>query len=285
MKQARDHIVGAMRNHGLVVFMFLCLTVFGIWSLPQLNKDEFPQFTIRQAVIAAVYPGATAQEVEEQVTIPLEEFINSYEEVDKDKTYSVSEDGIVYVYTMLRNEVRSMPEAWASMRAGLDLFRKTSLPQGVLQVVVIDDFGHTSSMLLAVESQERSSRELAFYARKVCDRLRTIPEVGKLRILGEQSEEIAVIIDPTRLSAFGVDQTQIQAILLLQGFRTLAGGNNDNRLQVAIPYKTEFEIAEQIVWADPVSGAAIRVKDIATVERRYKEADKYVDYYEDDARK
>ena len=59
--------------------MFLCLTLFGIWSLPQLNKDEFPQFTIRQAVIAAVYPGATAQETEEQVTIPLEEFINSYE--------------------------------------------------------------------------------------------------------------------------------------------------------------------------------------------------------------
>ena len=281
MKSARDHIVGAMRNHGLVVFMFMCLTIFGIWSLPQLNKDEFPQFTIRQAVIAAIYPGATAQEMEEQVTIPLEEFINSYEEVDKDKTYSVTEDGIVYVYTMLRNEVRSMPEAWASMRAGLDLFRKTSLPQGVLQVVVIDDFGHTSSMLLAVESPERSSRELTFYARKVCDRLRTIPAVGKLRILGEQSEEIAVTIDPTRLSAYGIDQTQIQATLLLQGFRTLSGGNNDNRLQVAIPYKTEYEIAEQIIWADPISGAAIRVKDIATVERRYKEADKYVDYYED----
>ena len=236
MKNARDHIVGAMRNHGLVVFVFICLTLFGIWSLPQLNKDEFPQFTIRQAVIAAVYPGATAQEMEEQVTIPLEEFINSYEEVDKDKTYSVTEDGIVYVYTLLRNEVRSMPEAWASMRAGLELFRKTSLPQGVLQVVVIDDFGHTSSMLLAVESPERSSRELTFYARKVCDRLRTIPAVGKLRILGEQSEEIAVTIDPTRLSAYGIDQTQIQATLLLQGFRTLSGGNNDNRLQVAIPY-------------------------------------------------
>ena len=188
MRIGRDHIVGAMRNHGLVLFLFMSLALFGVWSLPQLNKDEFPQFTIRQAVIAAIYPGATAQEIEAQVTIPLEEFINSYEEVDKDKTYSVTEDGVLYVYTLLRNEVKSMPNAWASMRAGLDLFRKTSLPKGVLDVVVIDDFGHTSSMLLAVESSERSSRELAFYARQLCDRLRTLPAVGKLRILGEQTE-------------------------------------------------------------------------------------------------
>ena len=197
MRIGRDHIVGAMRNHGLVLFLFMSLALFGVWSLPQLNKDEFPQFTIRQAVIAAIYPGATAQEIEAQVTIPLEEFINSYEEVDKDKTYSVTEDGVLYVYTLLRNEVKSMPNAWASMRAGLDLFRKTSLPKGVLDVVVIDDFGHTSSMLLAVESSERSSRELAFYARQLCDRLRTLPAVGKLRILGEQTEEIAITIDRT----------------------------------------------------------------------------------------
>ncbi len=281
MRIGRDHIVGAMRNHGLVLFLFMSLALFGVWSLPQLNKDEFPQFTIRQAVIAAIYPGATAQEIEAQVTIPLEEFINSYEEVDKDKTYSVTEDGVLYVYTLLRNEVKSMPNAWASMRAGLDLFRKTSLPKGVLDVVVIDDFGHTSSMLLAVESSERSSRELAFYARQLCDRLRTLPAVGKLRILGEQTEEIAITIDPDRLSAYGIDQTQLQTTLLLQGFRTIAGGNNSNRLQVAIPYKTEYEIAEQIIFANPVSGAAVRVKDIATVERRYKEADKYVDYYDE----
>ena len=93
--RTRDHILGAMRNHGLVLFVFIALALFGIWSLPQLNKDEFPQFTIRQGVIAAIYPGATAQEIEEQGTRPLEEFVNSYEEVDKEQTYSVTEDGIL----------------------------------------------------------------------------------------------------------------------------------------------------------------------------------------------
>ena len=60
-----------MRHHGLVFALFMLLMAFGIWSLPQLNKDEFPQFTIRQGIVAAIYPGATAQEVEEQVTVPL----------------------------------------------------------------------------------------------------------------------------------------------------------------------------------------------------------------------
>ena len=170
----RDHIQGAMRNPGIVFFLVGLLLLFGIWSLPRLNKDEFPQFTIRQAVIAAVYPGATAQEVEEQVTIPLERFLFTYPEINKKNTYSVTEDGIVYIYADLRVQVERKDETWSKIRAGLDLFKKTSLPQGVLQIVVVDDFGNTCSMLLAVESEERTPRELEDYACQLSDRLRTV---------------------------------------------------------------------------------------------------------------
>ncbi len=280
----RNHIEGAMRNHNLVFLIVLVLTAVGIYSLPKMNKDEFPQFTIRQGVVAAIYPGATAQEVEQQVTIPLEDFLNSYVEVDKANTYSNTEDGIVYVYVSLRNSVESAPDAWTSIRAGLDLFKKTSLPTGVLQVVVVDDFGNTSSMLLAVESDERSPRELESYARELCSQLRTIPEMGKLKILGTQHEEIAVTIDAARLSAYGIDQKALQLSLMLQGFRTLGGNlQGTQNLQVTIPYSSEREIAEQIVWYDPVTDATIRLKDIATIERRYPDADKFVEYYTGDA--
>ncbi len=280
----RNHIEGAMRNHNLVFLIVLVLTAVGIWSLPKMNKDEFPQFTIRQGVVAAIYPGATAQEVEQQVTIPLEDFLNSYIEVDKETTYSTTEDGIVYVYVSLRNSVKSASDAWTSIRAGLDLFKRTSLPTGVLQIVVVDDFGSTSSMLLAVESDERSPRELESYARQLCSQLRTIPEMGKLKILGAQHEEIAVTIDAARLSAYGIDQKSLQMSLMLQGFRTLSGTIGSNQgLQVTIPYNSEREIAEQIVWFDPVSGATVRLKDIATIERRYPKPEKFVEYYTGDA--
>ncbi len=268
-----------MRQHGIVITLFLILMAFGIWSLPQLNKDEFPQFTIRQGIVAAIYPGATAQEVEEQVTIPLEDYINSFEEVDKEQTYSISEDGIVYVYVMIRNSVRDNAGAWTKIRAGLPLLQKTSLPTGVLQTVVIDDFGNTSSLLIAVESDQRSPRELELYAKEVCSRLRTIPEMGKLRIMGQQTEEIAITIDAEQVSMYGINPSTIEAQIALQGLRTVGGkSDQDGALQVVIPYQSEYEMQEQIVWADPSTGALIRLKDIATIERRYQKADKYVEY-------
>ena len=268
-----------MRRHGLVMALFLSLMAFGIWSLPQLNKDEFPQFTIRQGIVAAVYPGVTASEMEEQVTMPLEDYINSFEEVLKDQTFSITEDGIAYVYVMLRNSVTDNGGAWTKIRAGLPLLQKTVLPTGVLQTLVIDDFGNTSSLLIAVESAERSPRELEQYAKQVCTRLRTIPEMGKLRIMGQQSEEIAITIDPERLSMYKISPTAIQGQLALQGLRTIGGESDGNgSLQVDIPYQSEYEIQEQIVLAEPATGSAIRLKDIAHVERRYQKARKYVEH-------
>ena len=141
-----------------MIALFLILMTFGIYSLPKMNKDEFPQFTLRQALVVALYPGATASEVEQQVTIPLEDYINSFEAVDKSLTYSNSEDGFSYVYVMLRMHGVDGDKAWNRIRAGLPLLQKTQLPQGVLQTLLIDDFGNTSSLLIAVESAERSPR-------------------------------------------------------------------------------------------------------------------------------
>ena len=152
-----------MRSHGLIHFIGGALVLFGIFALTRLNKDEFPQFTIRQGVVAAVYPGASAEEIEEQVTKPLEHFLFTYQEVNKNLTYSVTENGIVYVFVELRTSVRDKDEVWSKIRHGLQLFKKTSLPAGVLEVVVVDDFGNTSSMLLAVESDQRTPRELELY--------------------------------------------------------------------------------------------------------------------------
>ena len=268
-----------MRRHGLVMALFLGLMAFGIWSLPKMNKDEFPQFTIRQGLVVALYPGATAEEVEQQVTIPLEDYINSFEAVDKKLTYSRSEDGMAYLYIMLRMEVSDNEKAWSKIRAGLPLMQKTQMPAGVLQTALIDDFGNTSSLLIAVESAERSPRELEEYAKQICSQLRTIPEMGKLRVMGQQTEEIAITIDAERLSQYGINPTALQAQMALQGLRTV-GGESDvqGALQVVIPYLSEYEMQEQIVWTDPVTGATIRLKDLASVERRYQTPKQYVEF-------
>ncbi len=277
----KHHILSAMRSHKIIFFVVACLVAFGIFALTQLHKDEFPQFTIRQGIVAAVYPGASSQEVEEQVTKPLERFLFTYTEIDKEKTYSVTENGIVYIYAELRVSVRDKDEAWSKIRHGLQLFKKTSLPAGVLEIVVVDDFGNTSSMLLTVESPERTPRELEDYAELLCDRLRTIPEMGNLKILGQQNEEIAVTVDQEKMAAYGISQRALMLELATQGLRT-AGGSLENedgeaQVHVTIPYQSEYEIGEQIVYADP-TGNVVRLRDIATIERRYAKPKNYIKY-------
>lgn len=280
----RNHIQIAMRNHNIVFLIIFMLTLFGLVALPLMNKDEFPQFTIRQGVLAVIYPGATAPEIEEQVTIPLENYLNGFEYIDKENTYTKTEDGIVYAYVMLRNSVQSSSEAWTKIRAGLDLFQKTSLPPGVLQTILVDDFGNTSSVLLAIESDERSPRELETYANTICTQLRTIPQMGRIKILGIQHEEIAVYIDPDRLSAYGITPTTLQTSLLLHGIR-IVGGNlgTSQPIQVNTPYKSPHEIAEQIIWSDPIRHTTIRLKDVATIERHYPQPKQFVKYYSGNA--
>lgn len=280
-KRKRNHIEGAMANHGLVFFLMAVLVVLGIWSLPRLKKDEFPQFTIRLGVVAAIYPGATAEEIEEQVTGPLEEFLFTYEEINKAKTHSVTEDGVVYVYTELRDDIVHKDEVWAKIRAGLNLFKLTKLPQGVLQVVLVDDFGSTSTMLMAVESPERSPRELEEYAKLLSTRLRAIPEMGKINIIGTQSEEIAVNVDMASMSRYGINQSSLMAMMTTQGLRSMSGSlpQSGMGVHVDIPFRSEQEIADQIVLIDPKDGHVLRLGDVADVERHYKPAKKFINYY------
>lgn len=280
----RNHIISAMRYHKIVFFVVICLLLFGILSLPNMNKDEFPQFTIRQGVVVALYPGATAQEIEEQVTKPLERFLFTYQEVNKKTTYSQTNDGIAYVFADLRVEVTDKDEVWSKIRDGLTVFRQTSLPRGVVATVVIDDFGNTSSVLLAIESTERTPRELEHYTTLLSDRLRQIGELGNLKVLGSEHEEIAVTVDLERLARYNISQPTLLAELATQGLRTtggtLATPDGKAMLHINIPYSSEYELQEQIVLHDPMNGNEIRLRDIATIERRYRKPTQYVRYYE-----
>ena len=283
-KSKRNHIMTAIRKHRLVSFVVLALVLFGLWSLPHMNKDEFPQFTIRQGVVAAVYPGATAQEVEDQVTKRLERYLFTFPEVSKSTTFSVTEDGIAYIYADLRVEVMEKDEVWSKIKHGLNLFKQTDLPPGVLAIVVVDDFGNTSSMLLAVESSQRTPRELEAYCEQVCDRLRTIPQMGKVKIEGTQQEEIALTIDLDRAVSYGVHPDMLLGELALQGLRTTSGeietADGLSQIHVEVPYRAEYEIGEQIIFSDPATGQTIRLRDIATIERRYAKPKKYIEHYE-----
>lgn len=280
----RNHIESAMRNHALVINVVAVLFLFGIYALFVMNKDEFPQVTIRTGVVAAIYPGSTAEEVENQVTKPLEDYLFSFKDIDNDATYSYSRDGIAFIFPTLKGTVDDKDAAWAKVRGGLSLMKQTQLPQGVVAVAIIDDFGNTSSMLLAIESDTHSPRELESYAQQLNDRLRTIPQTGSVKILGTRNEEIAITLDVDHLSQYAIDKKLIAAQLAAQGFRTITGSidgaEGHSLIHVESPINSVYDVGEMIVFNDPVVGQAVRLKDVATIEHRYEKLDKFIAYYD-----
>ena len=102
-------IVGSViRNKKIVYIILAALIVIGAFGLVYMNKDEFPTFEIKQGLVVGVYPGATASEVEEQLTKPLEELLFSFSEVNRNATYSYSKDGICYIYVARQQKNRGM---------------------------------------------------------------------------------------------------------------------------------------------------------------------------------
>ena len=255
-----------------------CLFVFGIYALARIPKQEFPEYTIRQGVVVGVYPGATAEEVEEQLAKPLEQFLMTYKEVKRAKTTSTSQNGMCYVMVELNDDVNDKDEVWSKVKHGLAAF-KMQLPAGVAAVVTNDDFGDTSALLITLESDTRSYRELKGYMDDLSDRLRRIESVSNLRPYGVQQEQISVYADPERLAAYGIGEKTLSAALAAQGLTPLGGSvsnaETETPIHIAPSLAGEREVAEQIVWSDP-EGHVLRVKDVARVVREYDDPDSYI---------
>ena len=261
----------------LLVVILFGIGIYGMWVMP---KDEFPPVTIRQGVVVAVYPGATSEEVEQQVTRPLERYLFTYGEVNRTKTTSTSQNGMAMVLVNLKDEVNNKDEVWSKIKHGLALY-KQSLPSGVLALIANDDFGNTSALLIAVESKERSYRELQDYSDRLSDRLRKIPSVANVRQYGEHKEQVSLYVDRQRLEAFGIGQQTLIATLQAQGLTTMAGQLTDDHQQTLIHIEptqnSEQEVADQVIYSDPLSGKVVRIRDIARVEREYDTSDSYIE--------
>ncbi len=277
-KKKRNIIEWAMHYHSIVILITTCLIAFGVFGLAEMNKNEFPDFTIRQGVVIAVYPGATAHDVEEQVTKPLEDYIFTYKEVKKAKTKSYSRTGMSIIQVELNDDLNNKDEFWSKFKHGINAF-KSQLPQGVLAIQVNDDFGDTSALLITMESDQKTYREMHDYMTALKDSLRKIEAVGRMKVLGEQKEQISVYLDADRLSKYGISEQTIALNILGKGFETSAGtikeDGHDMPIYVSRSLNAVNDVEQTIVYTSP-DGNIVRLKDVATVKREYPEPTSFV---------
>lgn len=267
-----------MHYRQIVILVTCCLVAFGIYSLPEMQKNEFPDFTIRQGMVVAVAPGNTVEEMVEQVTKPLENYIFTYKEVKKEKTFSTTRDGMVFIQVELNDDLNNKDEFWSKFKHGVATF-KSQLPSNVVAIQVMDDFGDTSALLITMESKDKTYRELHDYMDELKDRLRRIKSVGRLTVSGERKEQISVYLDPARLSQYGLNEQTLAATLFTKGFVTSGGRiqTPDYVLPIHVEqsFNTLYDVEQQIVYNDP-SGNNVRLKDVARVVKEYPHADSYI---------
>lgn len=273
-------VLGAIKNRNIVDLFLFLLIGLGIVGLVTMNKDEFPTFEIKQGLIAAVYPGADVHQVEEELGKPLEQMLFSMSEVSRSQTKVVNKDGMCYIYTDLTVPSSQKTETWSKIKLKIDAFKQT-LPPGVLAIVVLDDFSNLTSVLISIEAPDKGYAEMNELARNLSDRLREIPELANASIIGEQSEEFAVIADMDRLSQYGISPSALMLDYQSANLQALGGTFStdyvSSPVHIAKNVTSEKELAERIIRTSK-EGQSLRLGDVAKIERRYKEPSSLISF-------
>jgi multidrug efflux pump subunit AcrB/outer membrane protein TolC len=271
-------IEAAMRNRNIVILIVALFMLIGVVALKKMARNEFPEFTIRQGIVVGIYPGATSAEVESQLTTVVENYIFGYSEVKKAKTYSYSREGIMYIFVELNDNVKNADQFWSKLKHGLAEMKAT-LPTGVLALVANSDFGDTSALLITLSSDTKSYKDLEQELKKLEAECRKIPATSKIKHFGLQKEQIYVNVKPEMLNEYNIKSISLLGSYLPNGMVNYAGTLKDGKYDLAVHLPTNFEsekdLADQIVYSDP-KGNVVRLKNIATIERRYEDPDSYI---------
>jgi len=269
-------IRAAIQNRQVVYVLTAAAVIVGLHALVAMPRREDPKITIRQGLVLAMYPGATAEQVEAQVTRKVEPLLFGYAEVKKQKTYTTSRSGGLVANVELEDWVTDPDRFWAMLRHDLNELRARELPAELLGPIVDSNFGDVVAVLLTVRGERYGSRELTEYLDRIDDALRAIPAVSKIRRYGEQPEEIAVTVRPGRLAEVGLTMQQIAAALgqrnEVRDGGSVAAGTSDAAIRLQGLLRSEDELRELIVGAAR-TGQVVHLSDVATVGRRYADPD------------
>lgn len=267
-----------MRHKSITLLLVLVMMLAGIASLIYIPKDEFPQVDIPVGLVVGVYPGASELEVEQQLAKPLEDFLWTFKEIDREKTMTMSMNDGCAAVVWLNGTESSKTEFWNKLKERLALFRIT-LPTGVLGLVANDDFGDASAMLLTIESDSKTFRELGGYADGLSDRLRRVKSLANVIRMGGQKEQLSIYLDRDRLSMYGINTAMLMSKVsgltgtLYTG--SLEDGKLSRRIHIQSSLNTEQDLAQTIVSTAP-TGEVVRLSDIATIKREYPEPRQYI---------
>jgi len=261
----------ALRHQAFVGFMLVMLILGGVFAYLRLGQREDPEFTFRVMVVKTLYPGATAKEVEEQVTDRLEKKIQELPYLDYLRSYSRPGESEIFVTPRQDVPPREIADLWYEVRKKIGDIKHT-LPPGVVGPFFNDEFGDTYSVLYAFSGEGFGYAELKDYVDEARQQLLRVPNVEKCDLIGTQDEKIYVEFSDKRLAQLGLDSVQVGAALQAQNSVVPAGTVITPSRNVPLRVSGKFNsIAEIEALPLYINGNTFRVGDVANVTRTYQD--------------
>ncbi|MBE3710876.1 efflux RND transporter permease subunit VmeI [Vibrio parahaemolyticus] len=275
--QSDDDVTGIaayfIRNRVISWMVSLIFLIGGIAAFFGLGRLEDPAFTIKDAMVVTSYPGATPQQVEEEVTYPLEKAIQQLTYVDE--VNSTSNRGLSQITVTMKNNYGpdDLPQIWDELRRKVNDL-KVTLPPGVNEPQVIDDFGDVYGILLAVTGDGYSYKELLDYVDYLRRELELVDGVSKVSVSGQQQEQVFIEVSMKKLSSIGLSPNTVFNLLSTQNIVSDAGairiGDEYIRIQPTGEFQSVDELGDLLITESGAQGL-IFLKDVAEIKRGYVE--------------
>ena len=262
----------ALKHRSFTVFIMIAVTLAGLTSYLRLGRAEDPPFTFRTMIVQASWPGATMDDMLQQVTERIERKLQETRGLDFLRSYT--KPGLTTIFVNLKGSTKAaeVPDIWYQVRKNVGDIRHT-LPAGVIGPGFNDDFGDTFGLIYGFTADNGfTHRELRDYVEDIRSRLLQVPDVSKIDVLGAQDEQIYVEFSAQQLAGLGIDRAALIAALQAQNSVSPAGsletGNEKLVLRVSGSFRSEKDILDANFFSN---GRLIRLRDIAEVPRAYSD--------------
>ena len=257
----------AITHRPLVYYFMLVLAVIGIGSYMRLGRNEDPTFTIKTMVVQTQWPGATLDDTLLQVTERIERKLQETPHLDYLKSYTKAGQSTVFVYLKGSAGPKAVSDTWYQVRKKIKDIELT-LPQGVIGPVANDEFGDTYGIIYGFTADGFTSRELRDYVEDIRSRLLQVPDVSKVDLIGDQPERIYIEFSPTKLAGYGLNPSELAAVLEAQNAVAPSGVITTNHESIMLRVSGAFKSEKDILAMNFAVGSRIvRLADIAEVHR------------------
>ena len=259
----------ALSHRSLVWYFMLIFTIAGIFSYLHLGREEDPSFTIKTMVIQANWPGASVEETTRQVTDRIEKKLEELESLDFSRSVTTAGQTIIFVNLKPTTKARDVTPTWVEVRNMINDLRP-NFPQGVQGPFYNDRFGDVFGNIYAFTADGLSMRQLRDYVETVRSRILTIPNAGKVELVGAQDEVIYLEFSTRQIAALGLNQQAILASLQAQNAVSPSGVIQAGPERIAVRVGGQFTSEESLRAINlRVNDRFFRLSDVATISRGY----------------